>query len=59
MAGRLEPTQRLAEAIQGDGHDDDGEPDLRSGADVESREAEQEILPQAGGADEGRDDHHG
>ena len=59
VVGWLEPTQPLAEPVQGDGHDDDGDPDLRSGSDVESRESEQEVLSQAGGADERGDHDHG
>ena len=59
VVDRLEPTQPLAEPVQGDGHDDDGDPDLRSGTDVEAGQSEQEVLSQARRSHERGDHDHG
>ena len=59
MTGGLQVAEALAEPVEGDGHDHDGDADLHAGTDMEARHAEEQILAEAGGAHERGDDDHG
>jgi len=44
MVDWLQPAQCLAEAVEGDRHDHDGDPNLHAGTDVKPSEPEEEVL---------------
>jgi hypothetical protein len=50
--------RRLAQPVERDGEDGDGEAGLEPGADVEPAQGRQHVVAEPAGTDHGRDDHH-